>query len=303
MLTTEMLMATLLWPLLATGLVLSALALPAVREHRFPAGLVVALAGAIGLVVGYWGIVGTPSLLPGPDAKTRIPLIVVAALVGTLVILRWPGRRVAFLMASSFAGLSIWLVLGTAIASQWTTTESLLRAGTLWLGMVALLSSTEALQAQVSARVSMTALAALAGLGAPLMLFSDSLVLAQLHAALGISLGLICVITWWIPQHIAVRATHFLVIGVAWSLWSISLLFANTPMLSFVLLAMALPAGLIASQVARRKEWRWRLGLVLITVFALIAASLVVGGFRYKKSSSPEISDELEYGYGYENEG
>ncbi len=302
MLNSDMLLATLLWPMVAVAVVLSTLWIPAIQRSRNLALFVAAAAVTTGAVVGYWGIIGAPQWPLAVDAKARIPIIALLALVATGLSLRFPARIPSLIIGFVLALCVERLLLVAAIEFQWTQTQAVVRVLVLALGMLVMLVSAGQLQRELPAKLSIFIVAVVSGLPAPLMAFSDSLVLAQLHGALGVSMGLLCVATWVLSSRVVAGSVHTVAIALSWSLWSICLLFANMPTLSFVLLVSALPLANIVLILSSKLSVRTRHLLVVASVMAALLSSLIVGGLRYKNTSevTPASDDDYGYGYGYE---
>ncbi len=300
MLNAEMILATLLWPAMATGLLLTLLLIPTIRTRPKVASSLVAVSVGVGFFVGYLNIIAPPEFFSPPlDAKSRLPTVALLGLGVALLRIWLPSRRATWLISGFFALFAYKLVFAAAIEFQWSTTEAIVRSLVFAAGLLVLFFSAEQLQSSQSPRISMAAIAGLGGLGAPLMLFSDSLVLAQLHGALGISAGVVFVVISIFPTQVPSSQIYTPVLAVAWCLWSIALVFANTPLLSFVLLASALPLAVLLPRLLPSHH---RGLATVLTLSALIAGSLGIGGLRYKKTSDADTSaaSEDDYGYGYE---
>ncbi|MBL4635386.1 MAG: hypothetical protein JKY56_16115 [Kofleriaceae bacterium] len=300
MLNSDMLLATLLWPMVAVAVVLSTLWIPALQRSRSRALFVTSAAVAAGAVVGYWGIIGAPQWPLAIDAKARIPIIALLALVATGLSLRFPARIPSLLLGLVLALCAERLLLVAAIEFQWTQTQAIVRVLVLAVGMLVMLVSAGQLQRELPSRLSIFIVAIVAGLPAPLMAFSDSLVLAQLHGALGVSMGLLCVATWVFPSRVLSGSVHTVAIALSWSLWTICLLFANMPTLSFVLVVSALPLANIVLILSSKLSVRTRHLLVVSSVMVALLSSLALGGLRYKSTSEATPASDDDYGYGYE---
>ncbi len=300
MLNSDMLLATLLWPMVAVAVVLSTLWIPAIQKSQNRVRFVAAAAVTAGAVVGYWGIIGAPHWPLAIDAKARIPIIALLALVATGLSLRFPAQIPSLIIGFALALYVERLLLVAAIEFQWTQIQAIVRILVLAIGMLAMLVSVGQLQRELPAKLSIFIVAIVAGLPAPLMAFSDSLVLAQLHGALGVSMGLLCVATWVFSSRVVAGSVHTVAITLSWSLWSICLLFANMPTLSFALLVSAVPLANIVLILSPKFSVRTRHLLVVASVLAALLSSLVIGGMRYKNTSEATSANDDDYGYGYE---
>lgn len=300
MLNADMLLATLLWPAIAVAVVLSLCWIPAVHKSHNASLFVAATALSVGVLVGYWGIVGAPQWPLPMDAKARFPFIALLALIATGLSLRWPSFIPSLLIGLGLALLAERLLLYSAIEFQWTQSQAITRVLVLAIGMLITILSAGHVQRELPPKLSILVIALVSGLTAPLMVFSDSLVLAQLHGALGISMGLLCVATWLLPGRIFPASTHTVAMALAWSLWTICLLFANMPTISFVLLVSALPVTNLVLILTTKVSPKIRSLTALASVSALLLAAVAIGGLRYKDTSEAAPSSDDDYGYGYE---
>lgn len=298
MLTLEMIAAMLLWPALATALVVATAWVPAVARSRLRA-LVAPAAIAVGFVAGYAVVVGRPELSPAVDAKAYLPhLALFGAGLGAVAALS--GRRWLTVGASAAASVAaMWLVLGAAIEFQWTGGQAALRVGVLAVGLLATVLLAARFVATVPPRTGSLGLVAVAGIAAPIMLFSDSLLMAQLHGTLGVAVGVAVVALWLSPARLPLSGAAPVVVMLAWAHWVIGLVFANMPVASFVLLSLAAPAAVAVGAVVDRWRPQRHALAALVALGVLVASSLAVGGLRYARTSSQDAAGTSDSDYGY----
>ena len=298
MLTSDMILAMLL-----SAAVLSLLWIPRMRSPD-RAQVIAALAVASGFAVGFWVVAGRPSFPPPVDAKEQLPWIALAALIAAVLIGLVRKRQIAIaLLCVALGALSMRLLMRAPIQFQWSATESIARVAVLAAGMAATVGAGLLFQARAPAKLSALAIAALAGLSAPIMLFSDSLLLAQLNATLGIAAGVLLVAVLLVRFPIPLAAAAVVSVALSWSFWVVALLFASMPILSFALLVLALPLALLLGLVIPNRYARTQLVAPTGLVLSLVVAALAVGGLRYARSAEPApTSDETDYGYGYDYE-
>ena len=113
-------------------------------------------------------------------------------------------------------------------------------------------------------------------------------------------MGLLCVATWVFPSRVLAGSVHTVAMALAWSLWTICLLFANMPTLSFVLVVSALPLANVVLILSSTFSVRTRHTLIVASVMVVLVSSLVVGASRYKSTSEATPANDDDYGYGYE---
>ncbi len=305
MLTTRMLIDMVAWPALAAIAVLALAWVPPLA--RSPArALLAPLAIAVGFAVGYWVVVGRPELLPPADARARLPHVAVIGLA-VAAVAAFSSRRAVVWTAIALGSLAAMrLLLAASIAGQWSAAEAIARVLILAAGLALITIATDGLVRRLAPRTAAAGLIAVGALAAPLMLFSDTLLLAQMHGTLGVAVGVTAVAVWLAPRRIALGAVAPVIVAVAWSHWIIALLFASMPVVSFALLAAAVPAALTAGSLVQ--HWRPRLGALatLLTVAMLVAGSLAVGGLRYARttqaSDGAAASDSgNDYGYAHDD--
>lgn len=299
MLTVRMIVAMTLWPALAAAAVLGLAWVPAIARSRF-APLIAPAAIAIGFGVGYWVVLGAPALSAPVDAKARLPHV---AGIGVAVAAVWvltERRLVVWAATAAGALLATRLVLVAAIDFVWTIGQALLRVGLVAAGMLATVMIARGLTRTLPARAASLGLSAVAGLAAPLMLFSDSLLMAQLHGAFAIAVAVTTAAVWLAPQRIGLAAAAPTVLLLAGSHWVIALLFANMPNLSFALLVLALPAALATVYLLERWRPSWRAFGAIAALILLAGSSLMVGATRYTRTSPPSAQPAQDYGYGYD---
>ncbi len=295
MLDSEMLRDMLLWPPVLTLVVLSPLLSRRFRTSPSRVGALVAASVFIGVCVAFAGIVGSPFDPLTMDAKARLPLVALLGLVGAGLALTtaWKLRALTALVL----GLgSMRLVLGTVVEFQWSTGESLLYVGLFGGALAGVFLSTDRVLADVSPKFGAVILALVAGLPAPFMLFADSLVLAQLHLALGVVTGLVSlgVLVGVLPS---IATARYVVVGVASSLWVIALRFANVEVLAFGLLALGLPLAALLSLRSASLSQPKRSLLPVAGLIVPIAAALVLGLIRYQADAVAAPGDDMSYGY------
>ncbi len=299
MLTLEMIIAMLAWPTLATALVLGIGWVPAVARSR-AAVLVAPVAITVGFLVGYFVVAGMPDLMPALDAKARLPHIALMGL-GIAMVGASTGPRLRWAAVLLGSVLAIRLLLGAAIEFQWTTSEAAIRVLVLAAGLGAAILLASDFIKQLPTKTGSLGLAAIAGVAAPIMLFSDSLLMAQLHGVLGISVGIAVVGTWISPTRISLTAAAPVIVAIAWSHWVIGLLFANMPLASFVLLAAAIPAAALASRAFKGWTPRRHALASLLALGVFVIGALALGGLRYSSSAATDASStsDSDTNYGY----
>lgn len=304
MLTADMILAMLLWPALVSGAVLSLLWIPSMRSPG-RAEVIAALAVASGFAVGFWVVAGRPSLPPPVDAKEQLPWIAAAAFIVAGLIRLVQKRHIAVaVLCVALAALSMRLLMRAPIQFQWSATESVARVAVLAAGMAATIGAGLLFQARAPAKLSALAIAALAGLSAPIMLFSDSLLLAQLNATLGIAVGVLLIAVLLVRFPIPLGAAAVVSVAVSWSFWVVALRFASMPIWSFALLVLALPLALVVGLVIPKQFARTQLIAPTGVVLSIVVAAVAVGGLRYARSSEPApASAQTDYGYGYDYDG
>lgn len=298
---TTMILHTVVWPAVAAAVVLALAWIPALARAR-AASLVAPLAIAAGFLAGYWSAVGRPQLSPPAGATARLPHV---ALMGLAVaaVATWRPRRAVMWTATVIAAVAAMrLVFGTSIDEQWSAGGAALRVAALAGGMACTALAAAGLSRRLSPRPASVAVVGLAGLAAPLMVLSASVLLGQLEGALGVAAAVVAVGVWRAPDRIAITAAWPVVAALAWSEWAIALLFADLPGASFALLATAAPAALAAGwAIARRRPDRATVA-TLITLALALAAAVGVGALRYAssgKGSGPAATGGSDYGYGY----
>jgi len=302
MMTTGTLLTLFLLPAAATLLFVSLLWVPKLNTPRM-AGVIPAFAVTLGFLAGYWVVIGFPVLPPPIDAKSQLPLVAVAALGVSLVAMR-PSQNELLKWTTHLALslVAIYLLARAPIAFQWSTSESIIRVFLLAVGMTLAIESAGSFTRRLAPRASAATLALVAGVNAPAMLFSDSLLLAQLHAALGIAVGSVCVVTWLAPKRVSLAPLSTVTMALVCALWIICLLFASLPILSLALMFLALPLGIVTCQLMSASHARRRAIVSVASVFILVCASVSVAGLRYARTSvlgSPDSGDDT-YGYEYD---
>lgn len=304
MLTADMILAMLLWPALVSGAVLSLLWIPSMRSPG-RAEVIAALAVASGFALGFWVVAGRPSLPPPVDAKEQLPWIATAAFIVAGLIRLVQKRRLAVaVLCVVLAAISMRLLMRAPIQFQWSQTESVARVAVLAAGMAATIGAGLLFQARAPAKLSALAIAALAGLSAPIMLFSDSLLLAQLNATLGIAVGVLLIAVLLVRFPIPLGAAAVVSVAVSWSFWVVALRFASMPFWSFALLVLALPLALVVGLVIPKQFARTQRIAPTGVVLSIVVAAVAVGGLRYARSSEPApASAQTDYGYGYDYDG
>ncbi len=292
MLDGEMLKAMFVWPALASALLLAPLALPMVRKQRAVRMALLAASAIVGVAVAFQGILGTSPMEVTLDAKTRVLPVAALGLALGLLPRSAPGW-LRFVSTALTGAVALRVLLASGIQSLWGASEVALILAASALALGALSVSVDRILDAASPKVGALGLAIIAAMPAPLMLFADSLALAQLHTAIAVVVALL-VASVWFGAIASLALVRYFVVFATFALWVLAFAFANVSVTAFALLLLGLPLAALALQFATPS----RPALLAFGGFALpVLCALVLGFLRYQEDVAVVPDDDVSYGY------
>jgi hypothetical protein len=285
----------LLWPVLVAVAFWSPLLASRIRASQFaeawlpPLGLVAALWAA------YWGIVGTPFEPFAMDAKARWPTLLLVGLVASGLPTDGPPAA-RYLLLGVLSVASMRFFWGASIAMHWSLWQAALYVTGLGSLLFRRLRRADRTLTILRPKAAAAYLGIVAGLPAPLMLFGDSLVLSQLHGAIGLVTTVGAFAVWTGTLHSVARARYVVIVS-AFSLWSLALLFGNVEGIAFFFLVAGLPLSALIGHRCKKYSPGIRELILLGTLVVTVGLAIVLGSLRYHEGAMNAAGDDMSYGY------
>ncbi|MFZ0712153.1 MAG: hypothetical protein WAM53_19085 [Terrimicrobiaceae bacterium] len=239
-----------------------------------------AVALGIGYASGHAVAVGWPAFPPSEATQWLPYFALAAAVLGVLdVFVRPAGSLRALIWVACCAGL-LGLLLKPKFQYGWSIPAGVLWVAGLAAGMLVLASSLDAAvrrDSSISSPLVLTIVTC--GTGATLML-SGSMLLGQLAMVLAAALGATLVVAFLLPKAVEGRGVVPVSVALLVSLWLCGCFYADLPVASALLLAVApFPAFLLIA-ISEKKLLTWKDLLLRAGVVAVPVAISVLIAFR-----------------------
>lgn len=278
-----MLLKTFLLGMALPAVVSGTVFLVAWRRHTPLAGGIWsgAIALSIGYVAGHIGVAGVPPFPPTEAMHWFVYLALAAMVLGLLEAfyqkspawLRW-GLRLLL------AGATMWLLLRPLFEYTWGPAKGIAWMAVLSVALVAFWAQLEALSERQPGVTFPLILLVVTAASGGILLVSGSALLGQLGGALTAAIAASWVVAWWTPKFSLSRGATPVVSVLLAGLWLNGYFYAETPLMSVLLMALSPTAAWIgqAERVKRFAPWQAnmaRVGAVLIPVALAVILAVI----------------------------
>ncbi len=251
-------------------------------EARAPALWLIVPALGGGYLIAFCAVFRWPSLPPHDVTHWLALWCAVATVIGIAQSLaRWPGWA-SWSVRVLLSGASTWLFLGPTRAYVWEPATGMLWTGVLAVAMIVLWTALDDMAGRGTA-ASLTPVLLIVTLGTSLvLLFSGSALHAQAFGALPAALAAFVLLSWLRPAVCLPGGAMTVPVVLLCGAWIGGYFYAETPLISAVLLFVAPIVAWIGelSFVRGRRAWlatALRAGVTLVPV----AASVIIAARAY----------------------
>ena len=259
------------------------------------------VAVAAGYLGAHWMIAGAPSLVP-TSAVGWLPHAAVFAAIASLIEGPRIPRHFAWIGRCAMAVALAWFVLRAARLYQWGTVQGLMWTAGFAVALVASLWSLREVANQHDRRATLLYYGLLAAGGAITLVFSATVIVAQLEGGLAAAIGVAFLATVVWGARFDPRAAATPVATLLWAMWAIGFLYAEMPAAALMLL-LSTPAVLLLVHRLVAKRGRPALALIVhITAASLPAAGAAAVAAAHYFDDSGSSNGEFDYGYDFDSE-